>query len=70
LARCTTVLGEQEGVMWLPPQAIRTFQGRKFVVLQDADGRQRRVDVEVGLQAQDRVEVKSGLSVGDVVVAP
>jgi multidrug efflux pump subunit AcrA (membrane-fusion protein) len=70
LARCSTVLGQQDNVMWLPPQAIRTFQGRRFVVLQDQDGRQRRVDVEVGLQAQDRVEVKSGVSIGDVVIAP
>ncbi len=54
-------------VLWLPPAAIRTFQNRTFVVLQTPDG-PRSVTVELGLQTDDRVEIKSGLNEGDVVI--
>jgi membrane fusion protein, macrolide-specific efflux system len=39
------------------------------VVVQDG-AVQRRVDVKVGLQSDDRVEIVAGLSEGQVVVAP
>ena len=54
-------------VLWLPPAAIRTFQTRTFVVLQTPDG-PRTVNVTLGLQTTDRVEIKSGLNEGDVVI--
>lgn len=59
----------RENVLWLPPAAIRTFQNRTFVVLDTPDG-QRSVDVELGLQTDDRVEIISGVNEGDVVVGP
>jgi multidrug efflux pump subunit AcrA (membrane-fusion protein) len=59
----------REDVLWLPPAFIRTFQGRVFVVVQTPDG-QRSVDVTLGLQTQERVEIVSGLQEGDVVVGP
>ncbi|MBC7810428.1 MAG: HlyD family efflux transporter periplasmic adaptor subunit [Burkholderiales bacterium] len=59
----------RESVLWLPPAAVRTFQNRTFVVLQTADG-ERAVDVEIGLQTDDRVEIVSGVNAGDVVIAP
>ena len=59
----------REDVLWLPPSVLRTFQNRTFVVLQTADGPQT-VDVELGLQTDDRVEIVSGVQEGDVVVAP
>lgn len=49
------------------PQAIRTFEGRKFVVVRDGEVEQR-VDVKLGLQNQDRVEVAEGLTEGQIVV--
>jgi multidrug efflux pump subunit AcrA (membrane-fusion protein) len=70
LARCFTVLGEAQNVMWLPPQAVRSFQGRRFVVLQGANGARQRMDVEVGLESDDRVEIRKGVNEGDVVVGP
>jgi multidrug efflux pump subunit AcrA (membrane-fusion protein) len=70
LARCITVLGETKDVLWLPPQAVRTFQGRRFVVLQAANGVRQRMDVEVGLESDERVEIKRGVKAGDVVIGP
>jgi multidrug efflux pump subunit AcrA (membrane-fusion protein) len=70
LARCFTVLGETGNVLWLPPQAVRAFQGRRFVVMQGDAGERRRVDVEIGLESDERLEIKRGLKLGDVVVGP
>lgn len=68
LARCFTVLGEANNVLWLPPQAVRAFQGRRFVIMQNGDGARQRVDIEVGLESDERIEIKRGVKEGDVVV--
>jgi RND family efflux transporter MFP subunit len=62
----TVVLDRREGTLWLPPQAIRAFEGRKFVVVQE-DGAQKSVDVKVGLVSEDRVEIEEGLTEGQIV---
>lgn len=59
----------REDVLWLLPSVIRTFQNRTFVVLDTPDGL-LTVDVVLGLQTDDRVEIVSGVNEGDVVVAP
>jgi multidrug efflux pump subunit AcrA (membrane-fusion protein) len=59
----------REDVLWLPPAAVRTFQNRTFVVLQTPDGPQT-VDVQIGLQTDERVEIISGIEEGDIVEAP
>ncbi len=63
------VLEEKDDALWLPLDAIRSYQNRHFVIVQDGD-RQRRVDVELGIQGQDQVEILEGLEEGQVVVAP
>ncbi len=67
LVRVTVELERKDNVLWLPPQALRIFDGRRFAVIQDGEA-QRRVDVEVGIETQDKVEVKSGLKEGQVVL--
>jgi RND family efflux transporter MFP subunit len=72
LGDLVTVLVETQyrnDAIWLPPQAIRSFEGRRFVIVQDGDV-QRRVDVRVGLQGQDRVEILDGLEAGQEVLGP
>lgn len=76
LVRVTVELERKDDVLWLPPQAIRTFEGRRFVVVQDEDI-QRRVDVRVGIESEDRVEIEAAteedidlLAVGRVVIGP
>ena len=65
----TVLLASKEGVLWLPPDAIRSAGGRTFVIVNSESGPQR-VDVEIGLQTRDRVEIVSGLEDGQVVVGP
>ncbi|MBM4464587.1 MAG: HlyD family efflux transporter periplasmic adaptor subunit [Chloroflexi bacterium] len=67
LARVTIVLQEKDDVLWLPPAAIRTFRGRRFVIVQEED-RQRSVDVTIGIESDDRVEILEGLEEGQIVV--
>jgi multidrug efflux pump subunit AcrA (membrane-fusion protein) len=69
LVRVTAEVEIAEDVLWLPPQAIRNFSGRLFAVVQDGDV-QRRVDVRIGVEASDRVEILEGVEEGQVVVGP
>lgn len=67
LATVVIVLEEKEDVLWLPPAAIRSFQGRNFVVVQEGDS-QRRVDVRLGIESEARVEILEGVEEGQTVV--
>ncbi len=67
LATVTIALEEKADVVWLPPAALRSFQGRDFVVIKEDDG-QRRVDVRLGIESADRVEIDAGVAEGDVIV--
>ncbi|MDP9353232.1 MAG: efflux RND transporter periplasmic adaptor subunit, partial [Chloroflexota bacterium] len=67
LATAVVTLQNRKNVLFLPPAALRNFQGRQFVVVQDGE-RQRRVDIEVGITGPDRVEIVEGLQEGQVVV--
>jgi len=69
LVRVTVEIERKPNVLWLPPQAIRNFNGRRFAVVQDGDV-QRRVDVKIGIQAEERVEIEEGLQAGQTVVGP
>ena len=68
LATVIITLEEKDDVLWLPPAALRTFQGRTFVVTQDEEGNQRRLDVRLGIESDDRVEILEGLEEGQTVV--
>jgi multidrug efflux pump subunit AcrA (membrane-fusion protein) len=69
LVNVTAIIERKDNVVWVPPQAIRNFNGRRFAVVQDGDV-QRRVDVKLGIQAEDRVEIEEGLTAGQTVVGP
>ncbi len=65
----TLILVEQVDTLWLPPAAVRDFQGRQFVVIQDEET-QRRVDVQLGVESDGRLEILEGVEEGDVIVGP
>ena len=69
LVQVTVIQESHQNVLWLPPQAIRTFEGRNFVVVQ-TDGLPRRVDVKLGIKNEEKVEILDGLQEGQVVIAP
>ena len=65
----TVLLQSATNVLWLAPQAIRTFEGRSFVIIQDGQT-QRRLDIKTGIASDDRVEIIDGLTEGQVILAP
>ena len=67
LVKVIVTLERKDDALWLPPAAIRTFAGRQFVVVEE-EGRQRRVDVTLGIESTARVEILDGLEEGLVVV--
>jgi multidrug efflux pump subunit AcrA (membrane-fusion protein) len=69
LVQVTIVLEEKDDVLWLPPNAIQTLQDRVFVTVQE-DERQRRIDVVLGIEGRDRVEILEGLREGQEVIGP
>jgi len=67
LVRVNVELERKTDILWLPPQALRVFDGRRFAVIQDGDA-QRRVDVTTGIQTADKIEIVEGLEAGQTVV--
>lgn len=67
IAQVIVTMKRVDDALWLPPQAVRAFEGRRFVVVKDGD-RQRRQDVRVGIVSLERIEILEGLNEGDVVV--
>ena len=62
-------LESRDDVLWLPPAAIREFNGRLFVVAQEGEA-QKRLDVKIGLQSENQIEIVSGVTEGQLVVGP
>ena len=69
LVRVIVELEKKDNVLWLPPQAIRKYEGRQYVIVQENSG-QRWVDVTIGTVTDDRVEIVDGLIEGQVIVSP
>jgi len=63
------VLEKRPDTLWLPFAAVREFEGRYFVIVQEGDV-ERRVDVRVGIADDDRIEIIEGLVEGQLVVGP
>jgi len=66
LVKVTVLIERSEDTLWLPPAAIRTFEGRRFVMVKEED-RLRKVDVKLGIEGEDRVEILSGLEEGQII---
>jgi RND family efflux transporter MFP subunit len=69
LVQVTVIMESKQGVLWLPPAAIRSFEGRNFVVVK-TDGLPRRVDVRIGIENDEKVEILEGVKEGDIIIAP
>ena len=59
----------RDDVLWLPPEAIRSHDGKEFVIVVEGEG-QRRVEVELGIQTENQVELSGDLAPGDAVAVP
>jgi len=60
--------GERQGVLSLPLSALTEEQGLFFVYLKIGEDDYRKQEVKVGQRGSERVEILSGLQLGDEVV--
>jgi multidrug efflux pump subunit AcrA (membrane-fusion protein) len=67
VAKIRIVLESKKDVLWLPPEAVRSFEGRRFVVVRKGD-RESRAPIKVGIETEDRVEILEGVEEGAVIV--
>jgi cobalt-zinc-cadmium efflux system membrane fusion protein len=61
--------GQEREMLTVPAAAVMRHERRAFVFVPAGSDRYRRVDVEVGAEVGGSVEVKSGLTAGEQVVA-
>jgi len=66
LVKVTVLIERSEDTLFLPPAAVRSFEGRRFVMVKEAD-RLRKVDVKIGIEGEDRWEILEGLEEGQVI---
>ena len=65
-ATCTINIDKKEDVVAVPINAVQINGDRRYVIFVE-DDTAKEVDVETGLSNDEYVEIKSGLSVGDIV---
>lgn len=66
-AQFTLILDRRENVIVLPRNVVRTYMGRKYVLILE-DGLKKERDVEVGLETPTEVEIVKGLEEGEQVI--
>jgi multidrug efflux pump subunit AcrA (membrane-fusion protein) len=66
LVKVTVLIEKSEDTLWLPPAAIRSFEGRRFVMVRVGD-RLQKVDVKLGVEGEDRNEILEGLEEGQII---
>jgi multidrug efflux pump subunit AcrA (membrane-fusion protein) len=67
IVKINIVLEHKDDVLWLPPDAVRSFEGRRFVVVREGE-RERRVTVRTGIETEEMIEILEGVEEGDVIV--
>lgn len=66
LVNVRVVIERKADVLWLPPAAVRKFEGRRFVIVLDGN-LQRRVDITIGIESESRIEIIEGLDEGQII---
>ncbi|NEW05312.1 HlyD family efflux transporter periplasmic adaptor subunit [Paenibacillus sp. SYP-B3998] len=64
----TIITQRKENATVIPLAALRSYSGRNYVQVIDAQGNKKEVDVEIGQQTSTDVEIVKGLTVGQKVV--
>ncbi|OPH47551.1 efflux transporter periplasmic adaptor subunit [Paenibacillus ferrarius] len=64
----TIITQRKENATTIPLAALRTYSGRNYVQVIDAQGNKKEIDVEIGQQTSTDVEIVKGLTAGQKVV--
>jgi HlyD family secretion protein len=69
-AQANVVTGQVDNVLVVPSSAVQQAGNTGVVTVIDPDGKQRQVQVQLGMTGDNMVQVLSGLRVGQTVVVP
>ncbi|HTK65031.1 MAG TPA: HlyD family efflux transporter periplasmic adaptor subunit [Pseudonocardia sp.] len=69
-AQANVVTGEVDNVLVVPSSAVQQAGSTGVVTVVDPDGKQRQVQVQLGMTGDNMVQVLSGLRMGQTVVVP
>lgn len=69
-AQANVVIGQVDNVLVVPSPAVQQAGSTGVVTVLDQDGKQRQVQVQLGMTGDGLVQVLSGLRVGQTVVLP
>lgn len=67
-AKCSIVLEKAEDVIAVAKEAVQEEKNKKYVLVKDQNGQAQNIEIETGIENDAYVEVKSGLSKGDIVL--
>jgi HlyD family secretion protein len=68
IGEITFILNELKDVIYLPQAAVHKGNDKMYVFVEDEGGFKSMKEVETGLSLDRKVEIKSGLSEGDIVI--
>ncbi|MCD1257330.1 efflux RND transporter periplasmic adaptor subunit [Paenibacillus athensensis] len=70
-ATAEVLIQDKEGVIYLPPEALQSQKGKRFVSLKKPDGTvEAQHEIEIGIRSKTQIEITKGLNEGDKVVIP
>lgn len=64
----TVLIEEKKDVLYVPKSAITEVNGKEIVYVENEDGIRSIQYIETGLHADNKVEIKDGLKLGDKVI--
>lgn len=64
----TVLIEEKKDVLYVPKSAITEVNGKEIVYVENEDGIRSVQYIETGLHADNKVEIKDGLKLGDKVI--
>jgi RND family efflux transporter MFP subunit len=67
-ARVLLLIEERKGTTLVPKVAVVDFEGKRGVWVPDGENKARFVEVKLGLEDPERIEILDGLKVGDRIV--
>ncbi|MBP1995500.1 efflux RND transporter periplasmic adaptor subunit [Paenibacillus eucommiae] len=70
-ATAEILIQDKKDILYLPPEALQSQQGKRYVTLKNADGTEEaKHEIKIGIRSQTQIEVTEGLKEGDKVVTP
>lgn len=67
-AKCSIILEKSENAIAVAKEAVQEDRNKKYVVVKDENGRTQEIEIETGIENDAYIEVKSGLSEGEIVL--